>query len=54
MPPPEQDIDIFQSLIGQALIGIVQGGKRYLHVLVDVKKALDGSVKSVMKEPRKS
>ena len=45
--PPDQDIGVFQHLIRQTLVGIVESGKRHLHILVFVKKTFDYGVQTV-------
>ena len=45
--PPKQNIGVFQNIIRQTLIGIVESGQTNLKILVLVEKCLDGGMQTV-------
>ena len=45
--PPEQDVGVFQNVIRQTLIGIVESGEADLEVLILIEECLDGGVQTV-------
>ena len=46
VPPPDENVGVFQNLVGQTLIGIIKGGEAYLKIVTLVKKFLDLGVKA--------
>ena len=47
VPPPNQHVDLLQTLVGKPLIGVVQCRQGHLHVLVDVQNVLEIGVQTV-------